>query len=431
MRVFVSDNSSTSDVRRVLSSWIRASCPDVTLFATDRDLPMSEHWDWAVDNVLASTDATHLSVLTDRMRFRRYGLRRLLRAIRAVPDDLVTYGYDTIDDWDEHAIRVELMSRTRRLYRVRSRDLLEHVAEGNPLAWQIPKALNSAFPRRIVEELRASRPDGRLFASLSPDYYFGFKALASASDFVVCDDGVLVQFGLRRSNGGASLTGVTNEHARDFLRLHGGELVFDSPFPRLVTALNSIVHEYNVVRAECGADRMPPFEDSIVRSVLEIEARHMRNPAMRQHVLDQLGIDPAEPAVDGAEPRVDTVSSLPPDARTMVGESFRWQQLGTALRHPIESLRVASHRLGIEGVWRRTVVPALIRPMWATLERTPGIRGWVARTRPVCFSSLDQAIGALEHVVPVTRGAAPPPGVSEADAIDESTSFRLPRRGPR
>lgn len=217
--------------------------------------------------------------------------------------------------------------------------------------------------------------------------------------FVLCDDGVNIQFGLPLSNGHAFQSGVPNDASRDMERMHGAPLRFNSPYPTVITTANAIVHEYNVVRDEMGYDRMPPWPRSAVQGLLESEARQMRNPLMQREVLELLG------------------RGSPPAARPSLASTFAsgasWHKGVTLVRHPVASLRVARNRLGLEAASCR------VTTFWTSSlsllfgRRLPSVLGWAARRWPVTFSSLDEAIDSLEDTIPATRNATPPAGAEE------------------
>ncbi len=343
--------------------------------------------------MLECTEATHLAVLTDRMRFRRYGLDVLLDAINAAPDDIISYGYDTLEDWDPSHVHVELAGRTRRLYRVQCRQMLDAFVEArHRWAWQTPKLLSSAVPQRVFADLKRTRADGRLFASFAPDYYFAFKVLATEPRIALCDDGVIVEFALAVSNGHTFQSGLLNDAARDMLRWQGDQPRYNSPYPDVITTMNTIVHEYNVVRDEVGHGSMPPWPAPSVRMLLEGEARRMFEPAKRGELFAELGVE---------QDRGDSA------ARRLVGEDPGVsRQLRTVVRHPVESARVASYRLGFD-----RFVAALGRA-WGdgastVFRRWPRLLGWASRRWRVTFPSLDVALDAVEDVEPATTGRDP------------------------
>jgi len=70
VRVLVSDNSTIAEEVASLSRYCeQLQDKRLRYLATPADLPMSPHWDWAMTQALES-DATHFTVLTDRMVFR-------------------------------------------------------------------------------------------------------------------------------------------------------------------------------------------------------------------------------------------------------------------------------------------------------------------------------------------------------------------------
>src|SRR5882762_5283030 len=85
VRVLVSDNSTIPEEVALLSQYCeRLQDERLRYLATPADLPMSPHWDWAMMQALQS-DATHFTVLTDRMVFRPGELRPLIEHVKRHP----------------------------------------------------------------------------------------------------------------------------------------------------------------------------------------------------------------------------------------------------------------------------------------------------------------------------------------------------------
>src|SRR4051812_28759634 len=60
---------------------------------------MPAHWDWAISQVDAMPGVTHVTVLTDRMVFKRGALAILTGLMADSPDLIVSYNHDVVDDY--------------------------------------------------------------------------------------------------------------------------------------------------------------------------------------------------------------------------------------------------------------------------------------------------------------------------------------------
>ena len=84
MSVLVSDNSTDPEELERLRSWC-AERPDEPLqyVRPPEPLPMSAHWQWALERALESPDTTHVMYLTDRILIRPGTFGRVISDRRA------------------------------------------------------------------------------------------------------------------------------------------------------------------------------------------------------------------------------------------------------------------------------------------------------------------------------------------------------------
>src|SRR2546421_2365610 len=91
VRVLVSDNSTIAEEAASLSLFCqRLKDERLRYVVPPKPVPMSRHWDWAMRQALES-DATHFTILTDRMMFKPGELLLLLRIVGRHPSKIISY----------------------------------------------------------------------------------------------------------------------------------------------------------------------------------------------------------------------------------------------------------------------------------------------------------------------------------------------------
>lgn len=279
----VSDNSSTPAQRRGLAETVAARC-DIIYPPSEMD--MATHWEWALWSAVEHTRATHVTYLSDRFVLKYAVIADLLSHVRACPDDVFVYNHDCVLD-ERRPVRVALQSGSWDRHTVSTVALLDRVAGGEPWQWAIPRMLNCIVPVDVLRSIRKER--GRVFASLAPDFYFGFHAAATLATFQVWDFSPIAHHGLARSNGHAHMTGRANSESVDF-NARSCALVLESPFPALRTLSNVIFHEYNVVARETESAKFQHPSDATVKAAVAADALGMTDLAARRAVFEALGM---------------------------------------------------------------------------------------------------------------------------------------------
>ena len=144
VRILVSDNSTSGKERASLSRFCR-KLKDKRLryIAPPEPMPMSPHWDWAMREALR-TEASHFTVLTDRMVYRPAELTCLLKIVAQHPSRIVSYKHDRVADL-KAPIRVEQQAWTGKLFEIQSARLLALTSQAI-LHESLPRMLNCIVP---------------------------------------------------------------------------------------------------------------------------------------------------------------------------------------------------------------------------------------------------------------------------------------------
>lgn len=321
LSVLVSDNSNEAAHAQSLEVNLRRlGRDDVTLVRPPAPLSMSEHWAWALDRVLA-TDASHATILTDRMVLHGQGFGHVLRIAEAAPHRIVAYNHDRCED---HRTPVRLITHrwTGGTYEATSSALLHYAAHCESHA-ALPRMLNSVAPRSVLEGLRARY--GAVFAGVAPDFYFGFRALSVTDAVLYVDRPVLLHAHLARSNGALQARGLAQRDHADFLRsLPGGQTTPWAPRPTLATVGNVVVSEYCRAREEVGPDVFPPVSRMAYERQCADEVSRLSEPA-RSEMKAQMMSRPDD------EHLAQTVQSLAPCARGQLLKTRFTQGVGLTL----------------------------------------------------------------------------------------------------
>jgi hypothetical protein len=278
LRVLVSDNSTDAQQSEQLSAWCAARPEERLTYARPpRPLPMSAHWQWALDRALADATTTHVLYLTDRLILRPDALAELLAIVEQHPSDVVTYGDDVIID---HEQPVTLFERawTGQLLRVDSEHMLRLAARGISLA--TPAMLNCIVPRSVFEDI--AKTYGSVFASIAPDHCFSNRCLDRVDSFLHCDRPLIIQRALWRSNGFSQIRGVGNADHADFLgQLGDGGINASTPVPALLTVTNAIYNEYEFVRKEPASSKLKPLRRHFYLGANARDVARLEDPALQ------------------------------------------------------------------------------------------------------------------------------------------------------
>lgn len=256
--IIVSNNSSEPEQVRVLAEHCEQSTDARLLHLRPPELSMADHWDWAIEQALARTGATHVGIHYDR-RVSYPQIARLFDVVAEWPNLPVTYLLDQLYLRGSRFF-VHQMPWSGGLYEVDTTRAL-HLASRGLLTdlWQdFPVLANCLVPRPTLERVRARF--GSICRSLSPESCFGFRLSALTRRYVHFDRPLGVHYGLARSNGMGFLRGDSGGAFGDFVRLTGDRPWLDAaPLPGLSLGQNVFYHEYCLAQRAAGEEKFPPI----------------------------------------------------------------------------------------------------------------------------------------------------------------------------
>lgn len=285
VHVLVSDNSTEPHERDRLAAYCSALKTDaVTYVAPPAPLSMSAHWQWALERAF-ELDATHYAYLTDRTVFKPGGLAPVLSAGASHPDRVIAYNHDMVDDWAD-PVRLHLNEWSGGLLELDSSEVLDlcsRAVVGNYL----PRMLNCLVPRPVLD--RVADRCSTVFDSISPDFCFAFRCLATTDSFLYYDRSILVHHAVYRSQGWSYSRGIESADTLDFgSELGGVQRHFAAPIPELHGTINAIMHEYCYVRNELGPARLRAVDRARYLSSVGIELAQVENEAIRSSMRSTL-----------------------------------------------------------------------------------------------------------------------------------------------
>jgi hypothetical protein len=258
--LIVSDNSERAEDQDALKN----VCDDardsrLQYIRPPESLTMPSHWDWAMEQALARTDATHLGIQYDRRVWKAGGLRRLTAAVLAAPEITTTYGWDLVFASKDHSTAGRLPA-SGRLYAVPTSEIIERCARADiaDIGHAYPGLFNCMVPRNTFDRIRTRF--GSICDSASPDGAFVFRLCAVDDVFHHLDQALFILYGFAHSNGWGYLRGDLSGAWADWIKLWSDRPWLDAaPIPGLNLGQNVMFHEYNLVRRVAG-DRFPPID---------------------------------------------------------------------------------------------------------------------------------------------------------------------------
>lgn len=263
--IILSDNSTDPEESAVLNSYVSQHRLELTMIRPPNPLPMTKHWNFALDQALDDTQCTHFAFLTDRMLFKKDALRQLLAILAEHSRKVVSYTYERIDD-----LRVPIiykpLPRSGKLIRIQSRRLLDLSAH-MVFPSCLPRMLNSVCPRDQLVRLKVRF--GQVFDSISPDFNFCYRILDAEDSIIFYDQSLLLNYAQGRSNGASFARGVMTRDSLDFLQnMDGASTLPFAPLPYIVGS-NGAINEYCGVKLASTSGK---FADISYPKYLEILA---------------------------------------------------------------------------------------------------------------------------------------------------------------
>jgi len=359
LEIFVSDNSTSAD--EPLRQFCEAA-PRVQYLRPSAERSAASHWDWAVREVLARSQATHVAVLHDRNRIKPRQWGALQSIATQHPDTVITFGIDSIHDTPP-PLRLWQMPWTGKLFRQQTARAAAMIAAARiaEALHALPTLANSVVPRAVLTSIVDRF--GNLCDSTSPDLAFLSRFLALHDTWLHADRSIGILHAANRSSGRGYLRGAGGDFP-DFVELHGDRPWLDAaPLPGLNLGYNMLLHEYELVRRETG-DRLPSLDRRASLESLASALQWVQSPEARASMRAALAM---EGCVANSVPFVPDRTWRNDVRETMTLLAARWlgrapehitafafksdeQALRAALRHPRRAQSLADHMIALEAV---------------------------------------------------------------------------------
>ncbi len=280
LRILVSDNSTIKTEAQQLAGFCRNLADKrVQYLVPPKQMPMTQHWDWAVCRALEIPESSHVSLLTDRMLFKKEQLTEAVEIVRQHPNEILCYNIDTVID-NESPVRVIQVPWTGHVYEVNSNQLISLVSRAK-LHNSLPRMLNSVVSHENLKKIRLRF--GSVFDSNSPDFCFCFRVLDTFDSLLFFDKTVLLQHGLFRSNGASATLGRKTEDFLDFIAEIGDKPInHAAPIPEIVTVFNAICHEYCAFMEQTKSEKFQEIDERAYLSFLADETKRIEDPTLRR-----------------------------------------------------------------------------------------------------------------------------------------------------
>ena len=284
VKVLVSDNSTEANEIEKLSYFCEQNQDDrLRYLKTPESMPMTTHWEWAINQALELSDFNHILYLTDRMIFRQGQLETIINLVKHYPDKIISYNHDRINDVKQ-PILLEQCEWTGKMLEINSEHLL---SLNSQLIFHpcLPRLLNSVVPRFVF--LRLKNRYGNIFSSVSPDFCFCYRCLEMIESFLYYDKSILVHYAIGRSNGASMLRGVVSKDHADFVKNmpRGFSLNCFSPIPEIYTVTNAVLQEYYFVKSETQSSKFPEIDRHNYLNHLAGEIAYFENEQIKTKML--------------------------------------------------------------------------------------------------------------------------------------------------
>ena len=288
VQILISDNSDDAQEQVRLADWSRQRAEHhLSYIRPPEPMEMARHWNWAIDEAVTRYHPTHLTVLTDRMVFRAGAIAELETVARHCPDVALSYLHDRVNDLKRPVIleprqwsgAVCVLQAARLLWW--SADCVFHQC--------LPRLLNCLVPVAVFE--RVKRSYGDYCGSLSPDFGFAYRYLATHSEFLYYDKALLTHYAIARSTGTSSQRGVMSKDALNFRKnwSQSRNEFLHTSYPEFMTVGNAILEEYGAAKSRSSS---PPFRNINHRRYVNMLAKEIvqiEDPQARKQMLLKLG----------------------------------------------------------------------------------------------------------------------------------------------
>ena len=283
--VMISDNSTVESEREELARFCaELSESRVRYVRPPEPLAMPAHWDWAIEQALASYSANHFIYLTDRMMLRNGALKEMVDIAALYPLQVISYNLDRICD-DTMPIRIEQYPATEKLVEVETLRLSRLFAQGvfHP---GLPRMLNCIVPRAVFDRLRERFGD--VFTSIAPDFNFCVRCLDVEDSILFFDKSLLFHYALNRSLGASATRGEMTADNADFtanLPVDNAIRNYATPIPSLITAVNAAFNEYLIHKQQTNSPRLFDVELQSYLAANALEVKEVRVPELRAEMM--------------------------------------------------------------------------------------------------------------------------------------------------
>jgi hypothetical protein len=261
--IVVSDNSSSEEHVQQLAAFCSGiDDPRLLYVRCSPVLPMPAHWDWALQQALARTDATHFGIQYDRKLWKQDQLHFLVDACASAPDTLVTFGCDFtyataqgVLGWQTPASGKLFEIQTSRVLAMTAQGMIYEMGHGFPIL------SNCMLPRQIFENVRSRFGD--FCDSSSPDSAFTYRFCAVEDRYRHLDRAPVIVHSSAYSNGLSLFRGEAGGTWGDFAKLWGDRpFAFAAPITEPRLGQNVVFHEYNMVKRVVGGERFPDIDNA-------------------------------------------------------------------------------------------------------------------------------------------------------------------------
>ena len=258
VEIFVSDNSVSPEPElRDFCDGVEAG--RVSYMRPAASLGQASHWNWAMQEAMRRSTATHFTVHYDRKVSKPDFLGKLGPIARRRPDMLICWAVDYVADTPP-PMRLWQLPWTGNVYQLRTGRIVDLTAQGRASAIHthaLPLLSNCLVPRAVLTEVIDSFGD--LCDSTTPDSCFAFRFAALRDLYLYFDRPLAILHAPQRSAGSGYLGGGGSDWA-DFRREWGNrDWLAAAPIPGLNLGLNMLYHEYELVRRTM-VERLPPIQ---------------------------------------------------------------------------------------------------------------------------------------------------------------------------
>ena len=258
--VIVSDNSTEESEAAELKKFCENLRDErLTYLRPPEPLSMPKHWEWAKDQGLQNHEISHVCYLTDRMVFRRNAVSELIDAAGRFPDQVICYNADSVNDLQLPVVLRQL-PWTGKLLEVSS-DAVIKMSAGSVWHYSTPRMLNAVVPKTVFHKI--SQKYGIVFESISPDLCFLYKCLGTETDYLLLDKSLIIEYGMKRSNGNNAGKGIAVKDTSAFFKdiaKDGMTLNQDTPVPQFGTIINAVINEYCFIRKQTADSKFPALD---------------------------------------------------------------------------------------------------------------------------------------------------------------------------